>query len=91
MNKRQETVFNFGVKKYFIEDICDAANSDSSTSSLQSDLQDIQKEGKTTSTQKKKSAFTHKYMDRYLKFGFVQCPDTDQLPRPQSFIYATRP
>jgi len=80
MNKRQGTLFNFGVKKSCIEGVCDATNNDSSTSSLQSHLQDVQKEGKTTSTQKKKSAFTLTYMDSYLKFGFIQCPDTDQLP-----------
>jgi len=28
-------------------------------------------------------------MDSYLKFGFIQCPDTDQLPRPQFVICAT--
>jgi hypothetical protein len=77
---------NFGVKKSRIEGVCDATNSDSSTSSLQSDLQDVQNEGKTTSTQKKKSAFTHKYMDSYLKFGFMQCPDIDQLPQPQCHL-----
>ena len=80
MNKRQETLFNFGVKKSCIEGVCDTTNNDSSTSSLQCDLQDVQEEGKTTSTQMKKSAFTRKYMDSYLKFGFIQCPDTDQLP-----------
>jgi len=80
MNTRQGILFNFGVKKSRIEDVCDATNNDSYTSSLQSDLQDVQKEGKTTSTQMKKSAFTRKYMDSYLKFGFIQCPDTDQLP-----------
>jgi len=89
MNKRQGTSFNFGVKKSRIEGVCDAANSDSSTSSLQSDLQDVQKKGKTTGTQKKKSAFNRKYMDSYLKFGFIQCPDTEQLPRPQCVICAT--
>ena len=47
MNKRQGTLFNFGVKKSRIEGVCDATNKDSSTSSLQSDLQDVQKEGKT--------------------------------------------
>ena len=77
MNKRQVTLFNFGVKKFRIENVCDATNNDSSTSSLWSDFEDIQKEGKTTSTQKKKSAFTRKYMDSYLKFGFIQCPDSD--------------
>jgi len=82
-------LFNFGVKKSRIEDVCDATNNDSSTSSLQSDLQDVQKEGKTTSTQKKKFAFTRKYMDSYLKFGVIQWPDTDQLPRPQHVICAT--
>jgi len=76
MNKRQGTLFNFGVKKSCTEGVCDATHNDSSTSSLQSDLQDVKKEGKTTSTQKKKSAFTRKYMDSYLKFGFIQCPDT---------------
>ena len=85
---RQGTLFDFGVKKSHIEGVCDATNNDSSTSSLQSDLQNVQK-GKTTSTQKKKSAFTRKYMDSYLKFGFTQCPDTDQLPRPQCVICAT--
>ena len=88
MNKRQGTLFNFGVKKSRIEGVCDATN-DSSTSRLQSDLQDVQKGGKTTSTQKKKSAFTRKHMDSYLKFGFIQCPDTVQLPRPQCVICAT--
>jgi len=47
------------------------------------------RKGKTTSTQKKKSAFTRKNMDSFLKFGFIQCPDTDQLPRPQCVICAT--
>ena len=47
------------------------------------------KRGKSTSTQKKKSAFTRKYMESFLKFGFIQCPDTDQLPRPQCVICAT--
>jgi len=89
MNKRQGTSFNFGVKKSRIEGVCDAANNDSSISSLQSDLQHVHKEGKTTSTEKKKSAFTRKYMDSYLKFGFIQCPDNDQLPRPQCVICAT--
>ena len=89
MNKRQGTLFNFCVKKSRFEGVCDTANNDSSTSSLQSDLQDVKKEGKTTSTQKQKSAFTRKYMDSYLKFGFIQCPDTDQLLRPQSVICAT--
>ena len=28
-------------------------------------------------------------MDSYLKFGFVQCPDTEQLPRPQFVICAS--
>ena len=67
MNKRQGTLFNFGVKKSRILGVCDATNNDSSISSLQSDLQDAQNEGKTTSTQKKKSAFTRKYMDSYLR------------------------
>jgi len=56
--KRQGNLFNFGVKKSRIEGVCDATNIDSSTSSLHSDLQDVQKEGKPTSTRKKKSAFT---------------------------------
>jgi len=51
MNKKRGTLFNFGVKKSRIEGVCDATNNDSSTSSLQSDLQDVQKEDKTTSTQ----------------------------------------
>jgi len=89
MSERHGTLFNFGVKKSRIEGVCDATNNDSSISSLQSDLQDVQKEGKTTSTQKKKSAFTRKYMDSYIKFGFIQCPDTDQLPRPQCVICVT--
>jgi len=88
MIKRQGALFNFGVKKCRIEGVCDATNNDSSTSSLQSDLEYVQKEGKTASAQKKKSAFTRKYMDSYLKFGFLQCPDTDQLPQPQCVICA---
>jgi len=79
MKKRQGTLFNFGVQKSRIEGVCDAINNDSSTSSLQSDLQDAQKEGQTTSTRKKKSAFTRKYMESYLKFGFIQCPDTTSM------------
>jgi len=82
-------VFNFGVKRSRIEGVCDASNNDSSTSSLQSELQDLQKEGKTTSTQKKKSAFTCKYVESYLKLDFIQCPDSDKLPQPQCAICAT--
>jgi len=52
MNKRQGALFNFGVKKSRIGGVCDATNNDSSTSSLQSDLQDVQKKGEITSTQK---------------------------------------
>ena len=89
MNKRQGTFFNFGVKKSRIEGVCDTTNNDSSISNLQNDLQDVQKKGETTSTQKIKSAFTLKYMDSCLKFGFIQCPDNGQLPRPQCFICAT--
>jgi len=74
-------LFNFGVKKSRIEDVCDTTNA--------SNLQDVQKEGKTTSTQMKESAFTRKYMERYLKFGFIQCPDAYQLPRTQGVICAT--
>jgi hypothetical protein len=87
MNKTQGTLFNFGVKKSRIEFVCDATNSDSSTLILQSDLQDVQSKGKTNSTQKKKSAFTRKNMDRYLKVAFIQCCGTNQLPRPNvSFV-----
>jgi hypothetical protein len=50
MNKRQGTLFNFGVKKSLIEGVCDTTNKVSSTSSLQSDLQDVQNERNTTST-----------------------------------------
>ena len=91
MNKRQGTLFNFCVKKSRIEGVCDATNNDSSTSSLHSDLQDVQTEGRTTSTPKKKSAFTRKYsyMDSYLKLSFIQSPDSDQMPRPQCVICAT--
>jgi len=88
MNKRQGTFFNFGVKKCLIEGVCDATNSDSSNSSPQSDLKDVQIGGKTPSTLKEKSAFTLKHTDSCLKFGFTQCPDTDQLPRPQCVIWA---
>jgi hypothetical protein len=61
MNKTQGILFNFGVKKSRIRGVCDATNNASSTSSVQSDFQDVQKEGKTTCTQMKKSAFTRKY------------------------------
>ena len=88
MNNRQGTSFDFGVTKSRIEGVCDATNSDLSTSSLQSDLQDVQKEGKTASTQRNKSAFTRDYMDSHLKSGFIRSPDTDHLPRPQCFICA---
>jgi len=40
---RQGTLFDFGVKKSHIEGVCDATNNGSSTSSLQSDLQDVQR------------------------------------------------
>ena len=46
MNKRQGILFNFVVKKSRIEVVCDSKNNDSSTSSLQSDLQDVQKKKK---------------------------------------------
>ena len=46
VNNRQGTLFNFGFKKSRTEGVCDATNSDSSTANLQSDLQDIRKEGK---------------------------------------------
>ena len=46
MNKRQVTLFNFGVKESRIEGVCDATNNDLSTSSLLSDFQDVQKRGK---------------------------------------------
>ena len=46
MNKRQDSLRNFGVKKSRIEGVCDATNNDSSTSSLQSNLQDVQMRGK---------------------------------------------
>jgi len=39
--------------------------------------------------QKKESAFTRNFMESYLKFCFIQCTDTDQLPRPQCVICAT--
>jgi len=48
----------------------------------------VKKEGKLPA-QKKKSAFTRKYTDRYLKFGFLRCPDTDQMPQPQYAICGT--
>ena len=89
MNKRHGALFNFGVKKFHIECVCDTKNNDSYTSSLQSDLQHVQKEGKSTRTQKRKYALTRKYMDSYLKFGFIQCSDTDKLSRNEGVICAT--
>jgi len=53
MNKRQGTLFNFGVKKSPIESVCGATNNDSFTSSLQSDLQDVQNKGKLPAHGKK--------------------------------------
>jgi len=53
MNKRQGALFNFGVKKSRIEGVCDATNNNSSTSSLQSNLQDVQKRGKLPAHRKK--------------------------------------
>ena len=88
MNKIQGTLFDFGVKKSRIEGVCDTTNSDSSTSSLQSDLQYAQKEGKTYQHIVERSPFTLKYTDRYLNFGAMQCPDTGQLPRSQCVICA---
>jgi len=52
MNKRQGTFLNFGVKKCRIEGVCNTTNNDSSTSSLQSDLQDVQ-EGKLQAHRRK--------------------------------------
>jgi hypothetical protein len=46
MHKKQETLFNIGVKKSRIEGVCDATSNDSSTSSLQSNLQDVKTRGK---------------------------------------------
>jgi len=53
MNKRKGTLFNYGVKKSHIEDVCDTTNNDSSTSSLQSDFQDVQKGGKLPAHRRK--------------------------------------
>jgi len=44
INKRQVILFNFVVKKSRIEGVFDATNNNSSTSSLQSDLHDVQTE-----------------------------------------------
>ena len=71
MNKRQGILSNLGVKKSRIEGVCDATNNESSTTSLQGDLQHLQRREKTTSTQEKKSAFTRKYTDSCLTFGFI--------------------
>jgi hypothetical protein len=54
INRKQGTSFKFDVKKFRIEGVCDAINSDSSTSSLHSDPQDVQKKGKLP-THKRKS------------------------------------
>jgi len=53
MNKRQGTLFSFGINKSRIEGICDATNNDSSTSGLQSDLQNVQKRGKLPAHRRK--------------------------------------
>jgi len=53
MNKRQGILFNSDVKKYRLEGVCDAKNNDSSTSSLQSDLQDVQTRGKLPAHRRK--------------------------------------
>jgi len=53
INKRQGILFNYGVKQSRIEGVCGATNNDASTSSLQSDLEYVQKKGKSNSTQKK--------------------------------------
>ena len=82
-------MFDFCVKKSRIEGVCDAASNDSSPSSLQSDLQDLQKEGKNCRHTEENVCIHSKYMDIHLKFCFVQCPGTGQLPRPQSGICAT--
>ncbi|XP_069669768.1 uncharacterized protein [Periplaneta americana] len=58
MNKRQRTSLNSGIKKFRTQDVCDITTSDAPTSSPQSDLQDKQKKGKGTNTQKKQSALT---------------------------------
>ena len=80
MNKREGTLLNFGIKIFRIQVVCDTTNNDSSTSSLQSDLQAVQKKGKTTAHRRKGLHSFVKYMDSYSKSGFIQCPDNDQLP-----------
>jgi len=89
MNKRQGTLFNFDVKKSRIESVCGATNNDSSTSSLQSDLQDVQKRGKLQAQRRKSLHSLVSIKESYLKFGFIECPDTDQLQRTQCVVCAT--
>jgi len=47
------------------------------------------KRGKLPAHRRKSLHSLVKYMDSYLKFGFIQCPDTDQLPQLQCVICAT--
>jgi hypothetical protein len=54
MNSRQWTLLNFDVKESRIESVCDVTNSNSSTSSLQSDLQDVQIRGLLPAQKKNK-------------------------------------
>ena len=89
MNEKQGTLFNFGVKKSRIEDVCGATINDSSTSSLQSNLTRYTKGGENYQHTEEKVCIHCKYMDSYLKFGFIQCADADQLPRPRCVICAT--
>ena len=49
----------------------------------------LYKRGENYQHTEEKSAFTRKYMESYLKFGFIQCPVTGQLPRTQCVICAT--
>jgi hypothetical protein len=53
MNKREVTLFNFGVKKTPIEGVCEATSNVSSTSSLHSDLQNEKKMRKLTAHRRK--------------------------------------
>ena len=89
MNKRQGTLLNFGVKKSHIEGVCDAEMMIHPPQAYRAISKMYKRREKLPAHRKKTSAFTPKYMDSYLKFGFIEWPDTDQLPRPQCVVCAT--
>jgi hypothetical protein len=53
-------------------------------SAKKSDFEEVDE----VSRKNKKGTFIRKYNESYLKFGFILCPGTEQLPKPQCVICA---